>query len=78
MNLGHISSLPISQLVACFSDFNARQFGKVALNTWCTPGAHLVNTWCTPGEHLVNSDHMVHTQIMNTWCTPGAHLVHTW
>ena len=59
-----------------------RQFGNVALNTWCTPGAHpsahLVHTWCTPGAHLVNSDHMVHTQIMNTWCTPGAHLVHTW
>ena len=37
-----------------------RQFGNVALHTWCTPGAHLVHnpvhTWCT------------------TQCTPGAAL----
>ena len=57
-----------------------RQFGNVALHTWCTPGAHpsahLVHTWCTPGEQWSHGAHPNNEHLVHTWCTPGAPGVH--
>ena len=65
-----------------------RQFGNVALNTWCTPGAHpsahLVHTWCAPslhqvctrcapGVHYLGVHHVITVHQVCTRCAPGVH-----